>query len=157
MSNITVFILVFAVVLMIVGWITAEYISMTARKKNKKYEQKLLNTEREKDYLQTQLNTETTRLQKLRDELNSLREAKEQIRSVEREHQKLKATHQQALKGVDKIREKVKHKRYASNSLAKDIINLLNEHCPTEQELQEKQGRETQQTFKRIKEGIGDE
>ena len=118
MSNIAVFILVFAVVLTIIGWITAEYMSSSTGKKNKKLEQKLLNSEREKEYLQTQYNTETTRLQKLRDELNNLRDAKDQIRALEREHQKLRATHLQTLSGVDKIRQKVKNKRYASNSLA---------------------------------------
>ncbi len=155
MSNLVIFILVFAVVLIIAGWITAEYMSVTSGKKNKKYEQKLLKVEREKEYIQIQLKAETSRLVKVKEELNSLRDAKDQIRALEREHIKLQAKHQNIVTGVAIIRDKVTHKRYGNNALAKDIVILLNEHCPTEDQLVEQQGQQTQSKFKRIKEGIG--
>ena len=155
MSNLFIFILIFAVVLVIAGWITAEYMSITSGKKNKKYQQQLLMAEREKDHLLTQFNTESLKLAKAKDELDVLRDAKNQIRTLEREHTKLQAKHLKTLAGVGVIRDKVAHKRYSNNALAKDIIILLNEHCPTEEQMLEQKGEQTQSTFKRIKEGIG--
>jgi len=155
MSNLFIFILIFAVILIIAGWITAEYMSVTSGKKNKKYQQQLLMAEREKDHLQTQFNTEALKLAKAREELDVLRDAKNQIRTLEREHTKLQAKHQKTVLGVGIIRDKVTHKRYNNNALAKDIIILLNEHCPTDDQVLEQKGQQTQSTFKRIKEGIG--
>jgi len=156
MSNALIFVLIFAVILVIVGWISAEYMSHNSGKKNKKYVQKIGTLEREKDYLNTQLSTETTKLGKARDELNTLREAKNQIRVLEREHEKLIAEHKKTIAGISIIRDRVSHKRYGSNALAKDIVQLLREHCPTEEQRLEMESEETQTAFKRIKNTIGE-
>ena len=128
--------------------------SMSSGKKNKKYEQKLIILEREKEYLQTQYNTEGSRLAKAKEELQSLRDAKDQIRQLEREHAKLQKKHAYAVQGIALIRKKVSNKRYFNNVLAKDIVVLLEEHCPTEEQRMEKDGQKTKSAFKRIKDGI---
>ena len=154
MSNPLIFALIFAVVLVIVGWVSAEYMSHSTDKKNKKSEQKLAILEREKSYLETQLAAETSKLQNAREEISTMRDAKDQIRTVQKEHAKLQVKHEKTLNGISAIRNKVANRRYASNSLAKDILHLLREHCPTEEEALEQASKETQHTFERIKRGI---
>lgn len=154
MSTLTIFVVVFVALLIIGGWISAEYMSNKATRANKKFQIQLAKLERECDSLQNQLTTETNRYSSLKEEFEKYRDAKDQIRALEKDYKKLNKQHERVSLGVVLLREKLNHKKYSANSLTKEVLRHLDEHCPSEAQVAISQSESMREKFKRIKQSL---
>lgn len=155
MSTLTLFAITFVVLLILGGWITSEVISSRTTKSNKKYTKQLALLDRENAKLQKALAKENDRYTMVKEEYDKLRDAKAQIRTLEIDYKKLNKKFKHMSNGIDELRQKVSSKKYHSNSLAKEVIVLLDERFPSDQQRAERETQGTKDTFKRIKETIG--
>jgi len=154
MSTLTTFVIVFVALLVVGGWISAEYMSGKATRANKKFQKQLARLERENDTLQNQLNTETSRYSALKEEFDKYRDAKDQIRILERDYRKLNSHHNRLTQGIALLRDKMNHKKYSANSLSKDVLYHLDEHCPSDAQIAAAEADTARNKFKRIKESL---
>ena len=155
MSNITIFFIVFVFLLMIGGWITSEVISNKATKKNKKFRRQVSILEKENDQLQASLTDQIDRYTRIKEEYEKVKDAKTQIRALETDYKRLSNEFEKFNKGVEVLQQKVTSKKYSSNSLAKDLIIMIEELFPSQEKRLENKADDTRQTFKRIKSSIG--
>jgi len=155
MDKIYLFLIIFVVLLIIGGWISAEVISSRTTKSNKKYTKQLALLDKENTRLQTELAKETDRYTHLKDEYEKLREAKAQIRTLELDYKRITKQYNRMSNGIEQLRQKVNSKKYSSNSLAKDIVIMLDEQFPSEEQRKQAEAEGTKDTFKRIKSAMG--
>lgn len=155
MSNITIFFIVFVFLLMVGGWITSEIISSKATKTNKKFRRQVSILEKENTQLQAALTDQIDRYTRIKEEYEKVRDAKAQIRVLETDYKKLSNEFNKFNGGVEVLKQKVSSKKYSSNSLAKDLIGMIDELFPTAEQRLENKADDTRQTFKRIKSAIG--
>jgi len=155
MNKITIFITIFAVLLIIGGWVSAEIVSSRTTKSNKKYTKQLALLDRENNKLQKALDQETDRYTHLKEEYDKLREAKAQIRTLELDYKRSTKQFNRMTKGIEQLRQKVTSKKYSSNSLAKDIVLMLDEQFPSDEQKKQLEAEGSKDTFKRIKSAIG--
>lgn len=155
MSTLTLFAIIFVFLLVIGGWVTSEIISNKTTKTNKKYTRQMALMERENHKLQTALIKENDRYTRIKEEYDQLKDAKSQIRILETDYRKLLKQHNHIEEGLEALRKKTTSKKYSSNSLAKDIIIILDEYSPSDDQKEQNKTEETQDTFKRIKSAMG--
>jgi len=155
MDKLYLFLTIFIVLLIIGGWISAEVISSRTTKSNKKYTKQLALLDRENTKLQAALAKETDRYTNLKEEYDKLREAKAQIRRLELDYKKITKQFNRMSNGIEQLRQKVTSKKYSSNSLAKDIVIMLDEQFPSEEQRKQMEAEGTKDTFKRIKSAMG--
>lgn len=155
MDKLYLFLTIFTVLLILGGWISAEVISSRTSKSNKKYTKQLALLDRENTKLQSALAKETDRYTHLKEEYDKLRDAKAQIRTLELDYKKLSKQYNRMSHGIDQLRQKVTSKKYSSNSLAKDIVIMLDEQFPSEEQRKQMEAEDSKDTFKRIKSAMG--
>ncbi len=151
MSNIVIFLLIFVFLLVIGGWITSEIISTTASKNSKKLVQKFAALEKEHLALQNELAKLTNNYTKAKEQSDKIEDARVQVRALESNYRKLTNQFKRTSSGIDIVREKISNKKYSSNSLAGEILSLLDEHCPNEEQRKQLKEEKTKEDFKRIK------
>lgn len=154
MSALTIFAMIFVLILVIGGWISSEYISAKHAKTNKQLRLSVAKLERENNILQNQLINEGDRNTKLKDDFEKVKDSRQQVRYLEDEYKALNNRYSNLNRGLDTLRKTVTSKKYLNNSLAKEIIMLLNEHLPDEKQAEIKKSEESRQAFKRIKDGM---
>jgi len=156
MSTLTIFAMIFVFILILGGWITSEFISSKNTKLAKELRKHVAKLERENNVLQTHLTKETNKYTKLNEEYDKIKDSKQIIKNMEREYKALQNRYSNNLRGIEVIRKTVSSKKYLNNSLSKEINLLLSEHLPDEKQQEMKKTENSQQAFKRIKDGMGD-
>ncbi len=154
MSALTLFAIIFFFLLLVGGWISSEYVSHKYAKSNKKLKANAARLEKENTILQQQYNRQTSHVKKLQSELENLKEARQKIRIVEQEYKNLQNRYNNMSRGLEILRKTVTSKKYMNNSLAKEIILLLNEHLPDAKQAEMNKAEASRETFKRIKENM---
>jgi len=151
MSNIVIFLIIFVFLLIIGGWITSEMISGNASKANKKLARQIAILETEKLTLQSELAKSTESYSKVKDQCDRIEDARVQVRALETNYRKLTNQFKRTSAGIDIIREQISGKKYSSNSLAREVLLLLDEHCPNSDQRKQIKEEKTKEDFKRIK------
>jgi len=151
MSNIVIFLLIFVFLLVIGGWITSEIISSTASKNSKKLAQKFIALEKEHLSLQNEITRLTNNYTRAKEQSDKIDDARVQVRALESNYRKLTNQFKRTSSGINIVREKISSKKYSGNSLAGEILSLLDEHCPSEEQRKQLKNEKTKEDFKRIK------
>lgn len=151
MSNIVIFLIIFVFLLIIGGWITSEIISGAASKNTKKMARQVAILEAEKLTLQSKLAKSSENYKKVKDQCEKIEDARAQVRTLETNYRKLTNQFKRTSTGIDIIREQISGKKYSSNSLAREVLLLLDEHCPNPDQRKQVKEEKTKDDFKRIK------
>lgn len=126
-------------------------ISGTAAKANKNLAQRVKALETEKQTLQNELTKSSENYTRVKDQCDRVDDARNQVRSLETNYRKLTNQFNRTSNGIDIIREQISSKKYSSNSLAREVIMLLDEYCPNDDQRKQVKEEKTKDDFKRIK------
>jgi len=154
MSTTTLTFVIILGILLVGAWIVSEVISHKTKKNNRQYSKRLSELEKENRHLENNLQRQSARLNAIKEDFEKIKEAKAQISTLEKEFKKLSNRSNEVSKGLLEMRLKVGSKKYSSNSLAKEVLEHLHEHCPDEQQLEEMRENSTRAAFTRIKNAI---
>jgi len=155
MDNIPIIFIIIIFLLILAGWIIAEVISKNARNLNKINSTEMKRLIKEKASLETSLNKEIKRSESVSEELAVMREFEATIPTLKKNHNQLTKDHSRSLENIDKLRVKLKKREYSSNPVTSDVLVILEEYFPNEQERQSLEDEKLKGTFSRIKNSLG--
>jgi len=155
MDNIPTIFIIIIFLLILAGWIIAEVISKNARNLNKINTTEMKRLIKEKASLETSLDKEIKRSASVSEELAVMREFEATIPTLKKNHNQLTKDHTRSLENIDNLRVKLKKREYSSNPVTSDVLVILEEYFPNEQERQSLEDEKLKGTFSRIKNSLG--
>jgi len=154
MDNIPIFFFGSIFCLVLGGWFIAEIVSRKATKMHHMHSKEMKILVKEKARLESSIAKENTRVSRVSEECDALREFESQIPSLKKSFAHLTKDVSQSLENIDLIRLKLKKREYSSNPVTTDILAILGEYFPSEQERELLEQEKLKGTFGRIKKSI---
>jgi len=155
MDNIPIIFIVFIFLLVLIGWIISEVISRNLKKTNKTHSKEMNILMKEKARLEASLIKENKRCALINEEYDAMREFEATIPTLKKNYKQLKKEFSRSNEYIDKIRVRLKKREYSSNPVTSDVLVILEEYFPNEQEKKSNEDEKLKGTFSRIKNSMG--
>ena len=154
MNNAPIIFVYLIFILAIVGWIFSELISKKTKEIESQYIKRLNQLNKERTKLEALLVKEKNRCTQVKEKSVPLREFESSIPTMEKNHTNLSALLDKYYVNVDLLRAKLNKREFSSNSVANEVLIIIEEFCPNEQERLKHKQNKLSGAFTRIKKSM---
>jgi len=137
--------------LAIVGWVFSEIIFRKIKNIESQYLKRLNQLNLEKTKLEALLVKEKNRCTEVKEKVVPLRELESSIPTIEKNYHNLSAMLEKYYGNIDLLRSKLNKREYSSNSVANEVLIVIEEFCPNEEERLKHKQNKLSGAFTRIK------